>query len=49
MNRVSKRPLHQSVKGAFCILLGILSAMSFVIGQSGYVGMSELPAASTSL
>lgn len=48
MNRVSKRPLHQSVKGAFCILLGILSAMSFVIGQSGYVGMSELPASSTS-
>ena len=37
MNRVSKRPLHQSVKGAFCILLGILSAMSFVIGQEGYV------------
>lgn len=48
MSRASIRPLRQSVKGAFCILLGILSALSFVLGQEGYTGMSDLPASSTS-
>jgi len=41
-------PLRPYVRGAFCFLLGILSAMCFVIGQEGYIGMSELPASSTS-
>lgn len=31
-----------------CALTGILSAMSFVLGQEGYQGISELPASSTS-
>ena len=31
-----------------CALAGILSAMSFVLGQEGYAGISELPASSTS-
>ena len=41
-------PLRPFVRGAFCFLLGILSAMCFVIGQDGYIGMSELPASATS-
>ena len=41
-------PLRMYARGAFCFLLGILSAMSFVVGQGGYVGMSELPASATS-
>lgn len=49
MNRsASNCPLHQSVKGAFCILLGILSAMSFAVSAEGYVGMSDAPASATS-
>ena len=39
-----QRPL----RGALCLLAGILSAMSFVLGQAGYTGMSDLPASSTS-
>ena len=46
LNRNS--PLRQLVRGAFCFLLGIASAMCFVIGQEGYTGMSELPASATS-
>ena len=38
------RPL----RGAFCILAGILSAMSFTLGQSGYAGIGDLPASATS-
>ena len=38
------RPLS----GAFCLLAGIASAMSFTVSPEGYVGMSALPAASTS-
>ena len=38
------RPL----RGAFCIFAGILCALSFVTGQSGYTGQSDLPASSTS-
>lgn len=34
--------------GAFCILMGVAAAMSFVVGQAGYTGMSELPASATS-
>lgn len=34
--------------GLICPVAGILSAMSFVVGQDGYVGMSDLPASSTS-
>ena len=41
-------PLRPYVRGAFCFLLGILSALCFVIGQAGYAGMSELPASATS-
>ena len=41
-------PLRTYVRGAFCFLLGILSALCFVIGQTGYTGMSELPASATS-
>ena len=41
-------PLRPLVRGAFCFLLGILSALCFVIGQAGYAGMSELPASATS-
>ena len=40
----SLRPLT----GAFPILAGILSAMSYVQGQAGYTGMSDLPASATS-
>ena len=40
--------LNRPLRGAFCILLGVLAAMSFVIGQEGYAGMSELPASATS-
>ncbi len=42
------RPLRPYVRGAFCFLLGILSAMCFVVGQEGYAGISELPASATS-
>ncbi len=31
-----------------CWIAGMLSAMSFVLGQEGYTGMSDLPASSTS-
>ncbi len=41
-------PLRPYVRGAFCFLAGILSAMCFVVGQAGYAGMSELPASATS-
>lgn len=44
----AKNPLHKSVKGAFCILLGVLSAMSFAISPENYAGMSAVPAAATS-
>ena len=44
----AKNPLHKSVKGAFCILLGVLSAMSFAVSPEGYVGMSDAPASATS-
>ena len=40
--------IHRPLPGAFCIFAGILSAMSFVVGAEGYVGMSAAPAASTS-
>ena len=40
--------LFRPLQGAFCILMGILCAMSFVVGQGGYAGMSELPASATS-
>jgi len=46
--KLCKCPLRPYVRGAFCFLLGILSALAFVIGQEGYVGMSDLPASSTS-
>ena len=46
--KLSKCPLRPYVRGAFCFLLGILSALAFVVGQEGYVGMSDLPASSTS-
>ena len=35
--------------GFFCIAMGIACAMAFVIGQENYVGMSHMPASSTSL
>ena len=34
--------------GLLCTAAGILSAISFVLGQEGYAGMSDLPASSTS-
>lgn len=34
--------------GLICPVAGILSAMSFIIGQEGYAGMSDLPASSSS-
>jgi len=40
--------MNRPLRGAFCVLVGVLSAMSFVIGQEGYAGMSELPASATS-
>ena len=42
------KQFSRPLKGAFCILMGILCAMSFVVGQAGYAGMSELPASATS-
>ena len=36
----SDRPL----KGAFCILAAIVSAMSFAVSPEGYAGMSAVPA-----
>ena len=44
----AKNPLHKSVKGDFCIVLGALSAMSFAISPENYAGMSAVPAAATS-
>lgn len=40
--------LNRPLTGAFCILAGILSAMSFTVGQTGYAGISDLPASPTS-
>ena len=40
--------LNRPLRGAFCILLGILSALAFVQGQGGYTGVSDLPASATS-
>lgn len=40
--------MNRPLRGAFCILMGILSALAFVQGQSGYTGVSDLPASSTS-
>jgi len=45
--KLCKCPLRPYVRGAFCFLLGILSALAFVIGHEGYVGMSDLSASST--
>ena len=42
--KTPSRPLQ----GAFCILLGIVSAMSFTVSPEGYAGMSAIPAAATS-
>ena len=39
---------HRPLRGALCLLAGMLSAMSFVMGQAGYQGMSDLPASSAS-
>ncbi len=36
------------LSGLACAAAGIASAMAFSIGQSGYIGMSELPASATS-
>ena len=42
------RSLSGRCAGVLCGAAGILSAMSFVIGAEGYVGMSEPPASATS-
>ena len=42
--KTPSRPLQ----GAFCILLGIVSTMSFTVSPEGYAGMSAIPAAATS-
>lgn len=41
-------PLRQRAAGAFCALMGSFSALCFVTGQTGYAGMSALPADSAS-
>ena len=41
--------MKQLIRILYCPLLGIASAMSFVIGQDGYLGKSDIPASSTSL
>ena len=40
---------REYAQGAACALGGMLSAMSFMLGQEGYLGMSELPAGYDSL
>ena len=40
--------LNRPLRGAFCILAGIASALSFTVGQEGFVGISDVPASSTS-
>ena len=47
MTDLRSRPLRR-LRAAACVGLGIASAMCFVVDAEGYVGMSALPAASTS-
>lgn len=44
----AKSPLCKARAGLLCTLAGVVSAASFVVSSEGYVGMSALPAASTS-
>ncbi|MBR2925193.1 MAG: hypothetical protein IKC28_09210 [Clostridia bacterium] len=51
MTMTQKERLSQLVKryaGFLYAIVGVLSAMSFVLGQEGYKGASDLPASSTS-
>ena len=47
-NRGPMSRLLTRFAGLICPVAGILSAMSFIIGQEGYAGMSDLPASSSS-
>lgn len=42
------RPMRRALSGFMCFALGVASALSFVVGQEGYAGMSQLPASSAS-
>lgn len=42
-------PMQKTCRGFSCLVASIASAMSFVVRSENYVGMSDLPASSTSL
>ena len=48
LTNANATPLRRALAGVGCGAAGILSALGFVVGQAGYIGMSELPASSTS-
>ena len=45
---MGKRQPSRIPRAFLCAVLGVASAMCFVVDTEGYVGMSALPAASTS-
>ena len=45
---MGKRQPSRIPRAFLCAALGVASAMCFVVDTEGYVGMSALPAASTS-